>query len=62
MNYIPSIDQTINGQEVLTDPFSVDFLNRTITISGEIDDNVAATVNAAARTLARKSIREKITI
>lgn len=61
MNYIPSIAQTINGQEVLTNPFSIDFLNRTITISDEINDEVASVVNSSVRTLACKS-DEDITI
>ena len=38
MNYIPKIPQNINGQEVFVDPFSIDFVNRVISINCEINN------------------------
>ncbi len=61
MNYIPKIAQNVNGQEVLLDPLSTDFVNRIITINCEIDNTVASIFNATIRNLALKS-DEPITI
>lgn len=61
MNYIPKIPQNINGQEVFVDPFSIDFVNRVISINCEINNDVASVFNASIRNLALKS-DEDITI
>lgn len=55
MKYMPNIVQTINGRESLVDPLSIDYVDRIITISGEITNDVSLIFNASLRNLAKKS-------
>ncbi len=55
MNYIPKISTTMNGQDVFTEPLSIDYVHRIISLSGEINDNVSTIVNSSIRHLARLS-------
>ena len=55
MNYIPKIPTTMNGQDVFTEPLSIDYVHRIISLSGEINDNVSTIVNSSIRHLARLS-------
>lgn len=45
----------LNGQDLLMSPFDLDFAHRTITLTGEINEEVASKINAALRCLARDS-------
>lgn len=54
--FIPYITTSLNGQDQSTSIFSYEFIkNRTIYVSGEIDDKLAMTVIAQLRYLNRKS-------
>lgn len=56
MIFSPQIPMNINGKDVLIDPLSCEFhQNRTISITGEINDEVATIVNASLRYLAMTS-------
>lgn len=55
MLFLPQIPMNINGKDLLIDPISIDYQNRTISITGEITDELAAVVNASLRHLARIS-------
>lgn len=52
---------TYSGQDLLLTPFDIEFANRCIYISGEINDELATSVNSALRCLARES-EEDITM
>lgn len=52
MNFSPSIPVNVSGKDLLTDPLSVDYQHRRITITGEITDDKAAVINASLRYLA----------
>lgn len=45
----------LNGQDMLLSPLDLDFAHRTITLTGEINEEVASKMNAALRCLARDS-------
>lgn len=44
-----------NGQDLMMTPLDIDYFYRTISITGEIDDELACLVNSALRSLARDS-------
>lgn len=51
--FVPQIPLNINGKDLVTDAISVEFQNRTLYISSEIDDNLATVVNSSLRYLSR---------
>lgn len=51
--YVPQIPMNVNGKDLLTEPLSIDFQNRIISLTGEITDELATVVNASLRHLAR---------
>lgn len=51
--YAPQIPMNVNGKDLLTEPLSIDFQNRIISLTGEITDEFATVVNASLRHLAR---------
>lgn len=53
MKYSPQIPMNVNGKDLLTEPLSIDFQNRVISLTGEITDELAMVVNASLRHLAR---------
>ncbi len=55
MNYIVKKSVSINGQDMLLTPMDIDYSNRVINIVGIIDDDMAAVVNSALRSMARES-------
>lgn len=55
MNYLPRKSVNINGQDFMLSPLDVDYANRIINIVGPIDDDTAAAVNSALRSLALES-------
>lgn len=61
MNYIVKKAVNLNGQDMMLAPLDIDFAHRILTLSGEIDDDVATAINSALRCLARDS-DEDITI
>lgn len=61
MNYLVKKHLNLNGQDVLLSPLDIDFAHRTISLTGEIDEDTATVVNAALRCLARDS-EEDITL
>ena len=55
MNYLTKKSVNLNGQDMLLVPFDIDFAHRTISLTGEIDDDTASVINSALRCLARDS-------
>lgn len=56
MLFSPQIPMNINGKDLLIDPISGEFYqNRTISITGEINDELATIINASLRYLAKTS-------
>ena len=55
MKYAVKKMENHNGQDFLTTPLDIDFTYRTLSITGEIDDELACLVNSALRALARDS-------
>ncbi len=55
MNYLMKKAANLSGQDVLLSPLDIDFANRTISLTGEIDEVVATVINSALRCLARDS-------
>ena len=55
MNYLMKKAVNYSGQDMLLDVLDIDFAHRTMSIVGEIDEEVAAVVNSALRSLARDS-------
>ena len=55
MNYLFKKVVNYNGQDIMLTPLEVDFAHRTISLVGEIDDDVAMVINSALRCLARDS-------
>ncbi len=55
MNYLMKQVVNLNGQDVMLTPLDMDFAHRTISLTGEINEEVAAVLNAALRSLARDS-------
>lgn len=53
MKYSPQIPMNVNGKDLLTEPLSIDFQNRVISLTGEITDEVATVINASLRHLSR---------
>lgn len=62
MNYLPRKAVNYNGQDMMLAPLDIDFAHRTISLTGEIDDEIATAMNSALRCLARDSSDEDITI
>lgn len=55
MNYLMKKATNFNGQDMLLTPLDIDFVHRTISLTGEIDEDVATVMNSALRCLARDS-------
>lgn len=55
MNYIAKKAADFNGRDMLLTPLDIDFIHRTIILSGVIDDDVATVMNSSLRCLARES-------
>lgn len=55
MNYLVKKIVSYNGQDIVLSPLDIDFANRSIVLSGEIDDETASVINSALRCLARES-------
>lgn len=55
MNYLMKKATNFNGQDMLLTPLDIDFVHRTISLTGEIDEDVATVINSALRCLARDS-------
>lgn len=53
MIYSPQIPMNVNGKDLLTEPLSIDFQNRIISLTGKITDEVATVINASLRYLVR---------
>lgn len=61
MNYLMKKTVNLNGQDMLLTPLDIDFAHRTISLTGEINEDVATVMNSALRSLARDS-EDDITI
>ena len=61
MKYLTKKPINLNGQDMMLDPLDIDFAQRIISLTGEIDEEVATIVASALRCLARDS-DEDITI
>ena len=61
MNYLMKKAVNLNGQDMMLAPLDIDFAHRTISLTGEIDEDVATVMNSALRCLARDS-EDDITI
>lgn len=61
MNYLMKKVTNLSGQDMMLTPLDIDYAHRTISLTGEIDEDVATVVNSALRCLARDS-DEDITI
>ena len=61
MNYIMKKTANYNGQDVMLTPLDIDYAHRIVSLTGEIDEDVATVMNSALRCLARDS-QEDITI
>ncbi len=55
MNYLVKKTVNLNGQDMMLSPLDIDFVHRTISLTGEIDEDVATIMNSALRCLARDS-------
>ena len=55
MNYLMKKAVNLNGQDMMLAPLDIDFAHRTISLTGEIDEDVATVMNSALRCLARDS-------
>ena len=55
MNYLMKKGVNLNGQDMVLAPLDIDFAHRTISLTGEIDEDVATVMNSALRCLARDS-------
>ena len=49
MNYLMKKAVNLNGQDMMLTPVDIDFAHRTISLTGEIDDDAAAVMNSALR-------------
>ena len=61
MNYITKKIINFRGQDMMLTPLDIDFAHRTISITGEIDEEIATVINSTLRCLARDS-EDDITI
>ena len=61
MIYFVKTSANVNGQDMSLTPLDIDYANRIISITGEIDEETATVVSSALRSLARNS-SEDITI
>ena len=61
MNYITKKIINFSGQDMMLTPLDIDFAHRTISITGEIDEEIATVINSTLRCLARDS-EDDITI
>lgn len=55
MNYLMKKTVNLNGQDMMLTPLDIDFAHRTISLSGEINEEVATVINSALRCLAKDS-------
>lgn len=55
MNYLMKKAVNLNGQDMMLAPLDIDFAHRTISLTGEIDEDVATVMNSSLRCLARDS-------
>lgn len=55
MNYIVKKTLNLNGHDAMLSPLDIEYANRTISITGEINAEIATLVNSALRCLARES-------
>lgn len=51
MNYLMKKAVNLNGQDMMLDPLDIDFARRTISLTGEINEDVATVINSALRCL-----------
>lgn len=61
MSFVINKAVNFNGKDMMMTPLDIDFAHRTISLTGEIDDDSATLVNAALRSLSRDS-EEDITV
>lgn len=61
MNFLVKKAVNLNGQDIMLSPLDIDFAHRTISLTGEINEEVATVMNSALRCLARDS-EDDITI
>lgn len=61
MNYFMRKAINLNGRDMMITPLDIDYAHRTISLTGEIDEDVATVINSALRCLARDS-EDDITI
>ena len=61
MNYLMKKAVNLNGQDMMLAPLDIEFAHRTISLTGEINEETATVMNSALRCLARDS-EEDITI
>ena len=55
MNYIIKKAVNLNGQDMMPAPLDIDFARRTISLTGEINEDIATLMNSSLRCLARES-------
>lgn len=55
MNYIIKKAVNLNGQDMMLGPLDIDFARRTISLTGEINEDIATLMNSSLRCLARES-------
>lgn len=55
MNYIIKKAVNLNGQDMMLAPLDIDFARRTISLTGEINEDIATLMNSSLRCLARES-------
>lgn len=55
MNYLMKKAVNLNGQDMMLAPLDIDFAHRILSLTGEIDEEVATVMNSALRCLARES-------
>jgi len=62
MNYLMKKAVNYSGQDMLLDVLDIDFAHRTMSIVGEIDEEVAAVVNSALRSLAQGARSPQVSV
>ena len=55
MNYLMNKSVNINGRDMVLSPLDIDYAHRVISLTGEINEELATIMNAALRDLARDS-------
>lgn len=55
MNYLVKKAVNLNGQDMMLAPLDIDYSHRMISLTGEINEEIATIVNSALRCLARDS-------